>query len=416
MSHRRVTCIKPLSGKKLFNLVIHVKTHKEFYRKHFEVEAAQLLNIQAQRLHFIQCCTAIVTIDGNPFTTLSKAGFINLNAEKLQLLTSAGYGEGLGAPHHRAIKDQIKYLSAEIINQIKSEVKGKLVSLMVDTATKYQRSILRVSLQFHLDSSIALRSIGMVHLKSSHTAHYIAEKIFDQLKLFEIKVSQIISITTDNASNMTAMINRCNQIYVEECVYSNASDDSADECDYYFEDIDEIDNSGSEDKAENATQLDDNAEFENEMQHHFSLTSKADVTALINNALDEVEIGEPSEETPTTGFETLLHDLKEIVAGQTVNINGIRCAVHTLQLAVINALKDSDFEILIRLCRVVCKQLRTNKTIFELRENKIHFVTPRIDCVTRWNSTYAMVNIIIYFNYYLSRIQRLHFFTATGVD
>lgn len=62
-----------------------------------------------------------------------------------------------------------------------------------------------------LDSHIVIRSIGMIDLTAAHTAEYIATEILERLKLFGIKTTQLISITTDNATNMTAMIQRFNE-------------------------------------------------------------------------------------------------------------------------------------------------------------------------------------------------------------
>lgn len=385
-------CGKHLNAKKRFNLVNHAKTHKEFFRMNFEIEPAVLLTMSAQRLHYIQCCAEFVTVNGEPFSALNKSGFRRLNSSKLQNLKNAGFADGLDKKC-TAVKQHIRYLSSEIINEIKKEVKGIFVSLMVDTATKYRRSILGISLQFLRGSSIVIRSIGMMHLTSSHSARYIADKIFDQLNFFDIKISQIISITTDNASNMKAMINRCNDAYNEDCDSDDTdTSDSADETE---------ENHGHREKTDADSTVDhDNGEFQRKLEQEFISAPDEDVSALISNYLDELENEEPdcTDDMPPiladriVDFEKLIRDLEEIFADQTLNINGIRCAAHTLQLAVIGALQASDYAILIRLCRAICKQLRKQSIIHELGKNQIIYKIPSIDCLTRWNSTYKMVS------------------------
>lgn len=96
------------------------------------------------------------------------------------------------------------------MSQIKTEARNKFVSLMVDGATKFRRSILGLSLQFMFDSEIIIRSIGMINLTASHTAEYLATVILERLSLFEMTPSQLIAITADNASNMSAMIELMN--------------------------------------------------------------------------------------------------------------------------------------------------------------------------------------------------------------
>lgn len=383
-------CVKWLNGKKPYNLVCHAKTHKEFYRQHFENNAEELSNMPATRLHYIQCCAEIVTINGQPFTSLNKSGFIKLNADKLQLLANTGYGEGLGKDCP-AVKNHIGYLTSEIIKQIKSEVNGKFVALMVDTATKYRRSILGISIQFLQNSSITIRSIGMVHLTSSHSANYITTKIFDQLKLFEIDVSQIISVTTDNARNMVSMINRCNAMHNEK--YGDESDISSEGSVVREDSVDRNCDGASE-------TLVDIDELQARFQEQFLSVSDADATTQLQNYLDELEMESPdftengntSSTEANVDFETLLRDLADIIATHTLNINGIRCAAHTLQLAIIDALKNGDFKNLILLCKVVVKELRKQSTVHELEKQQIEFKIPSIDCATRWNSSFKMVN------------------------
>lgn len=96
-------------------------------------------------------------------------------------------------------------------------------------------------------------------------------------------------------------------------------------------------------------------------------------------------------------LDTLLQDLQNILTTHrhTMNIHSIRCAAHSLQLAVMSALAESAFAIIIRLCRAVCKELRKNGIIFDLNENNIYFTIPGIDCKTRWNSIYTMVTAIL---------------------
>lgn len=367
-------CNKIISGKKQHNLVSHAKTHQEFFRKNFQTEAADLLGMPARRLKFIQASTDMVTRDGQPFTALNGIGLQKLIAVELQVLTDAGYGFGLKAPQCEAVREHIPYLAKEIINQIKEEVKCKFVSLMVDTATKFKRSILGISLQYMLGSTIVIRTIGMMNLSASHTADHIATKILERLKLFDVKTAQLISVTSDNASNMTAMIQRFNEIFGQDTDTFEDVVSQTDECDQ---------------------ELSGNEEFEIDFQ--FSSSNAGSVEASINDVVKEMESSNESNEDLFSiidvrhDFDTLLHDLEVLLAESTLNISGIRCAAHTLQLAVQNTLKTPEFDILIRLCRLVCKELRKSSRQYELDQKNISYKVPRMDCITRWNSTYLMV-------------------------
>lgn len=374
-------CGKLYSAKKPHNLVQHVqRQHKEFYHDHIETEASKLLNMPYQRLHYIQCCAEFVTVNGEPFAALRKSGFVKLNADKVQKLKDARYGDGLGTKCE-AVRAHITYLSSQIMQTIKAETKGKFVSVMVDTATKFKRSIMGVSIQYLSGSSQVIRSIGMIHLSLSHTAVNISEEICKQLSLFDIKITQIISITTDNASNMIATIDRCNEMCDEELTDSIGFDESADESDG--------------DKHEDLSS--DDREFCHDLHQAYASDSHEDLTTRIRKFLD-VEEPTFTEDEPmndeSSEFEKLLHNLEKIYTGKSLLIHGIRCAAHTLQLAVIGALKHPEYVDLFRLCKVVCKELHKEKTARELEEENVKFKPPNIDCLTRWNSTYKMVSII----------------------
>lgn len=375
-------CMKPLSEKKMCNLVAHAKTHKDFYQKNVESQDVEIFNLPKERLKYIQYCSELVTVNGEPFTLLNKSGFLKLNARKVQILTDGGYGHGLAAPKCAAVHDHIKYISTEIINRINLDVKDKFVSLMVDAATKYQRSILGLSLQFMNEGSIAIRSVGMINITAAHTAKHMADVILERLKLLDIKTTQIIAITTDNAPNMSAMIERINE-----------GGDMAGDV--------EISNDGDRIEIVDPNSEDSQAEADLSTHCNTRIWNKEHLESILHEVVTEMEDQEQcSEELMEVlenrpNFSDLLRDLEEILNSQTTNINNVRCAVHTLQLGVLNALDEEDFKIIIRLCRAVCKELRKPSNINEMKENHIFIKVPRIDCVTRWNSTYIMVCVII---------------------
>lgn len=126
-----------LSGKKKFNLVAHArKQHKKFFDQTFGDDHSippKKYPLPYRRLKYIQRCVEIVAVNGNPFTMLNESGIVDLLHDELETLKICGFAQGLGRPNYKAIKKHIAYLSGEIHKQIKSEVCGKFVAVMVDT-------------------------------------------------------------------------------------------------------------------------------------------------------------------------------------------------------------------------------------------------------------------------------------------
>lgn len=77
---------------------------------------------------------------------------------------------------------------------------------MTDIATCRDRSILGISIQFLANEKHRVVCLGMCEFKARRTAQNIKVALWDCLNEYDVPHEQIISITSDNASNMTAMI------------------------------------------------------------------------------------------------------------------------------------------------------------------------------------------------------------------
>lgn len=354
-------CNKRINGKKWSNLTAHVKRiHKYFYEHNIAEPINKEDPIQLVRLKFIQDCAEIVAVSGRPFRCLSDPGFLGIADEKIKKLKAAGFANGLSAPNYSSVKSHIRDLADRLLDQIKSEVRNTFVSVMVDGATKYRRSILGVSIQYILNGCMVLRCVGMINLTSAHTSLHLVDKIMERLNLLGIDNSRIISITTDNAPNMLAMADVMNSAqFGNEVIEDDEGDEgSANAVDSYMY---RFFISESEDEAEE----DDECER----------------LKLLDDILNDEEV-----------IRKKLAELKERFNLKTMNVRGVRCGVHILQLGVKAALKDSKAIETINLARTVCKFLRRPKTQYKLRAHNISCRTPRIDVPTRWNSSSDMVN------------------------
>lgn len=75
----------------------------------------------------------------------------------------------------------------------------------------------------------------------------------------------------------------------------------------------------------------------------------------------------------------------------------VRCAAHTIQLAAYDVLKTLEGDI--KECRNIVKKLRTS-----VRSGSIEISLPCLDNVTRWNSTYDMINSILSIRDYIENV------------
>lgn len=148
-----------------------------------------------------------------------------------------------------------------------------------------------------------MRTLAVRELVESHTGEYLKSVIVEVLTSFQINVSQIYTVTTDNGANMV----KCTNILQNELSLTNQ----------HIEDVfGDVEEDASESVMQSLYEAFQDLERE----------SLNDDNAMFRNGL----------------------------------LVGIRCGAHTLQLAVFDAIKkDPVVETLLSKARHVCKKLRT---------------------------------------------------------
>ncbi|CAK1590295.1 unnamed protein product [Parnassius mnemosyne] len=83
--------------------------------------------------------------------------------------------------------------------------------------------------------------------------------------------------------------------------------------------------------------------------------------------------------------------LEDYLESEHYTVAAVRCAAHTLQLAVLDALgsESSSIQTMLTNAREVIKKLRT--TVYQHLLKRMGAKKPVVDCPTRWSSTYDML-------------------------
>lgn len=363
-------CERIYNGKSGSNLTAHIRN------KHSDVFHSEISNdndhIKVRRLKLVYSCVELVTINSHPFSLLTQSGFLHAIEDKLQNLKLAGCCLNLSDPHVNEIKDKVREISEIMKERIKSEVKGKIISVMCDSATRNGRAIFGISIQYKYDGKLKIVSIGMCELLQSHTAEHLAEIMEGVFAKYEISLWQVLSITTDNGLNMLAMVKELQQSAEEVQVDIDSEDHSK-----FMNDFNQ--------SVTDLSSVSDECNIDDVIADLLSNRSVGDDDAL-NILLDE-------NETYDELFENLICNLRNRGGNSLLFVISIKCAAHTLQLAIKDALKMMPEEVLnvIKLCREAAKFLRQQSTKNEMRRLGITTILPPLDVVTRWSSTFCMV-------------------------
>ncbi|XP_065323547.1 uncharacterized protein LOC135930663 isoform X2 [Gordionus sp. m RMFG-2023] len=280
------------------------------------------------------------------------------------------------------VNDKIKYAASEIRCLIMHQVKNKLISLKIDTATRFQKSVLGVNAQFIIDDKIEIRTLGMLEIVKAHTASNLKEEIENLLKKYNICLSQIYSITVDNGANIIKTV----EMIAEEQLITHI-DLSEDAFSEYL--LQNSDNESSQEYNDSSQPNNDYNNIEITQENNSDISNIHDNDSsgeyIINNLNqdDNIHFQHDNQEQINDDMENLLNDLRK-----SFGLICVRCCAHTIQLGVNDYIKKFLKEDLedIRSILKICKSQKY-KSLYSLEKiNK-----PVLDTVTRWNSTYRML-------------------------
>lgn len=172
---------------------------------------------------------------------------------------------------------------------------------------------------------------GMIEIKEHQTAAFLVSKILETIESYDVMVDQIFSVTCDNGANMLAAVKGLKR------------------------------------------------EFDSFISHH--LQSNEDLKGTDSDSDSEIE----NESSPVECSEDISEKLSAHFEEQ---LNLVRCAVHTLQLAILGVINRTDKSIQeITAIAKKCKGIKY-KTHFDH-----HGATfPPVWSQTRWGGIYKMLN------------------------
>lgn len=210
-------CIFPtLKGKKSSNLNQHIKKrHAEAFaelnikknnnlalnKNHAKKARTNdtVVNVNISRKEFVSGCLKFVVLDGRPFNIFRDIGFQQIVSPILREFDRINEHIPLGLHYIQRIAKNVQIY---IVNQIKSEMMGKLVSLQLDLTNHFQRCILGISVQYYVGNELVLRVLAMRRLQESTSALNLATEIRRILGEYDVDVDNIYTVTTDNGANV----------------------------------------------------------------------------------------------------------------------------------------------------------------------------------------------------------------------
>jgi hypothetical protein len=296
-------------------------------------------------------CVEMTTVNGRPFQILNDSGFRRLLDPLIAHAQAVAKKKiTINDKNH---KKRVQDKAATVRAKMTEKLKNRMICVKVDAATRMGRSILGVNAQFIEHGKVIVFTLAMKEMFSRHTAENLRDYVLGVLDRYRVQLKQVYSLTVDNGANMV----RCGRLLDLE--QSSAPENPAAEAPSTAILTVDDDDGESPGAPSSDSELDDE---EDEVLHAASLTEVEELTS----AAEGLEL--------------------EVADAVGTSITVVRCAAHTLQLVVKDALKLQQ-DVLAKI-RELTRQQKRSTVISTIRALKKPL--PILDNLTRWSSTHRM--------------------------
>lgn len=305
-------CQKIINNDHTSNMVRHLKLHKMDYTNYLltqkdnsnkikKKENCESVNVKLNKDKILMACVDMVACGNCSFNFLNSRGFQEIITAITKPLNFTINSEN--------IKKEMTIKAAILKQEIIEELKNKIFSLKIDEATRLNRSILGINLQYISNNEIKIITLDAIELFQSQKAEYLKNEVIKVLEEFGLDLRQVYSITSDNGRNMLKAAKLLNDELLKENV------------DYELDSETNID-------TENNLDYDSNCEYD----------SDSEITIIVD---DEDDFDDDGDANDSIINKTEAEIIKENNSTNKYMIYGVKCAVHTIQLAVSDAAKKN---------------------------------------------------------------------------
>lgn len=221
-------CKKLLNNTRIYNLKSHLTLIHKINLKNVEKSRVKSkitkTKIEVNKAEVIRSYIGLVTENGLPFEVLNSSNMRNLLKPISDALNDSD--EKLFCLNADNARKILKSTVSKLRSLVKLELENKLFSIKIDSATRLDRNIFGISVQFCKEGEIISRVISMVELKGagSTKAKNLAGEILKSLAKYDLKLQQVIAVTSDNGANMlktTSLLSQCLSKYESDDFFDN---------------------------------------------------------------------------------------------------------------------------------------------------------------------------------------------------
>ena len=194
-------------------------------KSHFEINVIKSVTVSMSKQKFIRGIVKIV-IFGVPLNFFESRGFLVLNGEMVRKLSVSFSHESI-CPY---VVDAANLARDALITKLK----GKLVYIKIDGATRQLRSFLGINVQYYdeSESEAVVKTLTCADSEKKHSSQQMCEIFETTLQKFDVPKENVLCLVVDNASNMTKTVERLNENDMPfkdpDVMHNNAVDEEVD--------------------------------------------------------------------------------------------------------------------------------------------------------------------------------------------
>ena len=184
------------------------------------------ITISMNKEKFIRGIVQMV-MSGVPLSIFESQGFFTLNGETVQKL-----GVSLS---RESIRKFVVDAANQMKGSLKNDLKGKLIFVKMDCATRQLRSFLGINVQYYNErkKQTEIKTLACADTERKHTSEQMCCMFNSTLRKYKVPTENVLALIVDNASNMMKTVERLNEndtsALLEETPFLLEEDDSDDD-------------------------------------------------------------------------------------------------------------------------------------------------------------------------------------------
>lgn len=141
-------------------------------------------------------CVEMVVMNCRPLSIFKDSGFLKI-VEPILAATNAGF-----VVNDQTVQMFIELEAEEIKGKIRNDIKGKVLSVKLDTLTRSKRCVLVLNVQYIENAKNNIRSLTSFELDENYNSELLFSKIIHVFNSYGIELVQIHTIVYDMSANL----------------------------------------------------------------------------------------------------------------------------------------------------------------------------------------------------------------------